>query len=155
METKYVIWPLHYGNSLKLINSHDSGLPENLAPWEDLIELWRQIMKLVVRNPIDIQKSIEEFSSVYMIGHKEYINLLSSWNKCLSQVAKASLSVRENEIDKEQLLKVSIQSWKDFFETLNTTKYNYSSELIKAYFKYLQAFKHKAYDLTETTDRKR
>jgi hypothetical protein len=155
METKFIIWPVNYKKNLKSANSRDDNLPDELVQWGDIIDLWRQIMKLAVRKPVDIQKSIEQFSSDCLKGHNDYINLLASWSDCLKQIAEASLSVRDDDFNKGELLKISIHSYREFFETLQNTRYQYSSGLIKAYFKYLQLFNHEDNDLTETIIKKK
>lgn len=117
-----------------------SALPEKLAPWNDVIDLWRQIMKMTARNPLDLEKGIDGFASIYNICQEDCLKLFNDWNKCLKRVAEASLASQKKGSDKEQLLKVCILSFQEFFETLMHSRYNLVAELIKAYFKYWQSF---------------
>lgn len=128
----------------------ESVLPDRLAPWNDVIALWRQIMKMTARNPLDLQKGIDGFTSVYNICQEDYLQLFNDWNKCLKRVAEASLASQKKGSDKEQLLKVCVQSFQEFFETLMHSRYNLVAELIKAYFKYWQSFFPADRDLTSS-----
>jgi hypothetical protein len=132
----------------------ESALPEKLAPWNDVIDLWRQIMKMTARNPMDLQKGIDGFTSVYNICQGDYLKLFNDWNKCLKRVAEASLESQKKGSDKEQMLKVCILSFQEFFETLMHSRYNLVAELIKAYFKYWQSFFPVDKDLTASGNKK-
>lgn len=97
-------------------------------------------MKMTARNPLDLEKGIDGFASIYNICQEDCLKLFNDWNKCLKRVAEASLASQKKGSDKEQLLKVCILSFQEFFETLMHSRYNLVAELIKAYFKYWQSF---------------